>query len=81
MIYQMIQNGDQDMISYEQKEQVIREKLKEYDIFDLLEEAALQGADYGTGYDKETAEGVIIANPLSFPIRVMERLDDRLGDD
>jgi len=69
------------MISYEQKEQVIREKLKEYDIFDLLEEAARHGAGLGYEFSKETAFDIIDSNPLSFPIRVMERLDDRLGDD
>jgi len=65
------------MINYEEKEQAIEQKLKQYNIFDLLQEAALHGADYGTGYDKETAEGLIIANPLSIPVKIMEKLDSK----
>ena len=49
---------------------------------DIVREAALMGVEYTKNFDSETAEGVIVCNPDSLVLKVLdrvERADPKLG--
>jgi hypothetical protein len=63
------------------KEQILK-RLENYDIFDVIEMAAHQGITYEQMYGHHSefsSEDMISANSLSFPILVMDTLDDIHG--
>jgi len=63
------------------KEQILK-RLENYDIFEVIEMAAHQGITYEQMYGHHSefsSEDMISANSLSFPILVMDTLDDIKG--
>ena len=60
------------------KQQILK-RLENYDIFDVIEMAAHQGITYEQMYGHHSdfsSEDMISANSLSFPILVMDTLDE-----
>lgn len=60
------------------KEQILK-RLENYDIFEVIEMAAHQGITYEQMYGHHSefsSEDMISANSLSFPILVMDTLDE-----
>jgi hypothetical protein len=60
------------------KEQILK-RLEKYDIFEVIEMAAHQGITYEQMYGHHSefsSEDMISANSLSFPILVMDTLDE-----
>jgi hypothetical protein len=64
---------------YEMLKDQILKRLENYDIFDVIEMAAHQGITYEQMYGHHSefsSEDMISANSLSFPILVMDTLDE-----
>jgi len=67
---------------YETLKEQILTRLENYDIFEVIEMAAHQGITYEQMYGHHSefsSEDMISANSLSFPILVMDTLDDIKG--
>jgi hypothetical protein len=63
------------MATPEQRKTAVQQRARDYDVTEIVQQAALMGIDYAEDYGIEVAEGLIRCNRVSMTTRVLDALD------
>ena len=54
----------------------VRHRAEQYDIIDIVQQAALQGIDYAEDYGTAVAEDLIKSNTISMVTKILDSIDE-----